>query len=58
MLHNSSNNSTDCTPLLAKSIKNDIYTAKIHLNNYVTIEVDALPQIGTVYTVRFILKRK
>ena len=58
MLGNSSNNSTDCTPLPAKSIENDIYAAKIHLNNYVTIEVKPLPQIGTVYTVRFILKNK
>ena len=38
MLGNSSNSIIDCTPLLAKSIENNIYAAKIHLNSYVTIE--------------------
>ena len=43
MLGNSFNNIIDSTPLMAKSIENHVYAAKIHLNNYVTIEGKLLP---------------
>jgi hypothetical protein len=42
MLGYSFNNNIDSTPLLAKGIENDIDAAKIHLNNYVTIEGEIL----------------
>ena len=38
LLESSINENADPTPLVAKSIKNDIDAAKTHLDNHVTIE--------------------